>query len=253
MPANEVSPMKRVLALSMSAILVLLMGCGSASYNKRLDKTLADMKYRQRLDQYLTPPAADKVKEIGIFLRPPKPLAQSKEFLLTPTADLHDLEASFTDLSKPGSLRLHVLARRKVAKAAAKKGAPPPAESAARGVFKADVFAQLANDFGATEENLAKAVDYNAGKKNAFKRIQFVSPTSGDQIRVYLYENKRENYDVALIWDVPKGQEKDATTGTGIELSLESFAAGMRANRLFETGGGEGEGAAEGEASSVAL
>ncbi len=241
--------MRRVLALSLSAVLVLLVGC-TASYNKRLDQTLEDMKYRQKLNQYLGAPAEDKFKELVIFLRPPKPLEQSKEFLLTPTGGLHDLEASFFDRNKPGTLRLHVLARRKVAKAPAKKkdAQAEQAPTVARGVFKTDVAGELANDFGATEENLAKVQEYSPGKRrNSYKRIQFVSPTSGDTIRVYLYENKSENYDVALIWDIPKGQEKDTTISNGIELCLESFATGRRADHQFVTGGAGGEGPAEGE------
>src|SRR4051794_24170736 len=143
--------MKRVQALSLSASLMLLLGCSTASYNARLEKTLADKKYAQKLDQYLMPPVGEKFKELNIFLRPPKPLAQAKEFLLTAAPPgYYEVETSFFDQGKANAaLRLHVLARHKSsASRQTKKGAPPP-PTAQRGDFKSDVLGLLANDFGA--------------------------------------------------------------------------------------------------------
>src|SRR5262245_50478875 len=122
--------MKRALVVALSATLLLALGCGTKSYEIRLSQTLATLKYRQRLDQYLNPAAEDKFKELNVFLRPPKPLSQTKEFQLTSVPGLFDLEASFVDLQKPNDgLRLYVLARRKAANkgAAKKKEAAPPA------------------------------------------------------------------------------------------------------------------------------
>jgi hypothetical protein len=228
--------MKRALAVLCCATLTVAVGCGERSYERRLDKTLADMKYRQRLDQYLIPPVQGKFKELGIFLRPPKPLAQSTQFLLTSAEPgKYDLESSFFNQGAPTGLRLHVLARRKQAKKAPTKGAAPPADTANRGPFQQDVLSLLASNFGAAEALQNPRVQNVSAKRNAFKRITFPSPTGSD-VRVYLYN--RDPYDVALVWDIPKG-----TTSTGIDLCLESFAVGPKAIRQFEGGVGDEEAA----------
>jgi len=241
--------MKRVQALSLSASLMLLIGCSTASYNARLEKTLADKKYAQKLDQYLNPPVGEKFKELNIFLRPPKPLEQAKDFLLTSVPGLYEIEASFFDPAKANaaSLRLHVLARHKAAvNRNTPKGAPPP-PSVQRNEFKSDVLGLLANDFGATEQNWAKMQDTKL-KSNAFKRVIFNAPSNPtDQVRLYLYNNKAESYDVALIWVVPADVAKDAAVTQGIDLSLESFAVGGKAVQRFATGGGEDESVGGGE------
>ncbi|MEO6807614.1 MAG: hypothetical protein ABI353_00685 [Isosphaeraceae bacterium] len=239
--------MRRILALSLSASLVCVLGCGTDSYNRRLEHTLNDLKYRQRLDQYLSPPAQDQFQGLAIFLRPPKPLVPSKEFQLPTTPGLFDLTTSFYDpASKPKSpgLRLHVLARRKVKKAPPKKGAPPPEPEVPRGDFRQDVQVLLASELGATEENFLKFQDMTAKNKTAFKRLTFTSPIlNNDQIRVFLYTNKRDNYDVALIWDIPPGVEKTPPVTEGQELTLGSFATGAKASQQFANGASEDEAA----------
>src|SRR6188768_3548637 len=102
--------MKRVLAIVLSGGLTVLVGC-SASYSERLEKTLKDMKFLKRLDEFLSPQAGDNFEKMAIFLRPPKPLAPASQFQLSSNPTQYDLEASLIDAKTPGTLRLHVLAR----------------------------------------------------------------------------------------------------------------------------------------------
>lgn len=229
--------MRRIPALSVSALLVCVLGCGADSYNRRLEHSLNDLKYRQRLDRYLNQPAQGKFQDLAIFLRPPKPLVPSKEFQFSTTPGLFDLTTSFYDpQSKPEApgLRLHVLARRKIKKAPLKEGAPPPPPEVARGDFRQDVQVLLASELGATEENFLKFQDMTTKNNTAFKRLTFTSPIlNNDQIRVFLYTNKPDDYDVALIWDIPPGVEKTPSVTEGQALTLGSFATGAKASRQF--------------------
>ncbi|MBX6313516.1 MAG: hypothetical protein IRY99_11460, partial [Isosphaeraceae bacterium] len=233
--------MKRALVLAVSAACVLALGCGTRSYEFRMNKTLEFLKYRQRLDQYLNPPAEDKLKDLAIYLRPPKPLSLASAFQLTSTPDQFDLEKSFTGgQAKGDSLRLHVLARKK--QDTKKKGAA--AESAARMPFKDAVFSLLANDYGAAEALQGAKIENSKAKANNYKRVLFIAPSNGHLIRVYLYS--QAPYDVALVWDIPPSLSKDATTNEAIALSLESFAVGAKANRQFQAGVGDEESAPAG-------
>ena len=125
--------MRRVMAMVATTILVLSGGCGSKSYEYRLDRTLESMRYRKRLDDNLMPPPAKGIapfEELSIFLRPPKNLAQSKEFQMTVLEPgQFDLESSFFEEKMQN---LHVLARVKKPKrpASKKPAAPTPADTA---------------------------------------------------------------------------------------------------------------------------
>src|SRR3982751_5112095 len=118
--------MQRATALLVTAGAVLLGGCGVQSYNRRLEFTLENLKYRQRLDQYLADaPTEAQFKDFPLFVRPPKGMELAKTITM---ADLppgqYDLAASFLGKTN-GSL--HILARKKaVKKAAPKKNEPPP-------------------------------------------------------------------------------------------------------------------------------
>lgn len=233
--------MKRALVVLSCASVTLAIGC-SGTYETRVKKTIEDMKYRQLLDQHLNPPAQDKFKELGIFLRTPKPLVQSSQFLLTSEPGKYDLETSFFNQATPdGTLRLHVLARRKQAKGAAtKKGAAPPPDTSNRGPFQTDVLSLLASNFGAAEALQAPKIQNVNEKRNTFKRLSFATGPNNDvTVSTYLYN--RDPYDVALVWYIPKG-----VSTTGIRYSLETFAVGPKAMRQFEGGVGDEEAGAKG-------
>ena len=119
--------MRRVMAMVATTILVLGGGCGSKSYEFRLDRTLESMRYRKRLDDNLMPPPAKGIapfEELAIFLRPPKNLEQSKEFQMTVLEPgQFDLQSSFFEEKKQN---LHVLARVKKPKGSASKKARGP-------------------------------------------------------------------------------------------------------------------------------
>jgi hypothetical protein len=244
--------MKRLLACLLS-VTVVLVGCGR-SYKLRLENTVTTLKYLARLDHYLNPAVQGKFKDMQVFLRPPKPLQETEQLGLQGVGEgQFDLSASFLGQEKaaggaePGKeatpagdavLRLHVLARVKLPKRKTKKGEAAPPEPAARGEFTADVRSVLASDYNAGDAAATGQLKSDSHRKNTFKRLIFTSPVNNDVVRVFFY--KHGNHDVALIWDIPPALEK--TTATGINLCLESFAVGEKANRFFARGYHEDEG-----------
>jgi hypothetical protein len=237
--------MKRLWASVMAAMLVLVWGCGYATYEYRLNQTLEDLKYRQRLDDNLIPAPADaKFKEFPMYIRPPKGMALSREFVMAELpAGQYDLSATFFEQGKG---TLHVLGRRKTAaKKATGKNAPQQPEPAApRGPFVQDVTTLLQSVYGANEKLQDPQFQNDTTKKTALKRLIF-DASNGDVIRVYLYQ--KDPYDVALIWDIPAAADRDTKLIGARDLCLQSFAVGRRANDSFagslsssETGGEAG-------------
>src|ERR1700733_5315978 len=112
--------MRRVLAFlaTTAATLLLANGCAK-SYDIRMNRTLEKMRYEKRLNDNLMPAPKGKLEAFLIFVRPPKSLAQSKEFLLTTLEPgRFDVSESFLEKDKQS---LHVLARVKRPKSTAKK------------------------------------------------------------------------------------------------------------------------------------
>jgi hypothetical protein len=225
-----------MLAMLSTAALVTLAGCGARSYDYRLEKTLEAIRYQRRLDANLTPPAKGKLETLLIYVRPPKNLAASKEFLMTIVEPgKFDVTETFTDASN----LMHVLARAKLASAPGKKAAPPPAN---RGEFNADVLGLLGNFYN-IELDSAKAKEEKK-RNNTFKHLSFEA--NGKNVHVYLFGTKANPPEVALIFEYPKSEQ--AALASKIDLCLESFATGERARRAFSGGGDEGPGTPEGGA-----
>ena len=244
--------MRRVMAMVATTILVLSGGCGSNSYDYRLNKTLESMRYRKRLDDNLMPPPAKGIapfEELSIFLRPPKNLAQSKEFQMTVLEPgQYDLESSFFEEKKQN---LHVLARVKKPKRSPSKKAPAPtpADTAVRGEFNRDVVGLVGNVYGVADDlgvekfkEVSKGIN---GKANKFKYHTFA--TSDKTVQVYLY--KLDPFEVALIFDYPSSEQ--ASLSSRINLALESFAVGPKAKNRFAGAVGD-EGTGEGESTEGA-
>ena len=170
--------MRRVMAMVATTILVLSGGCGSKSYEFRLDQTLESMRYRKRLDDNLMPPPAKGIapfEELAIFLRPPKNLAQSKEFQMTVLEPgQFDLESSFFEEKKQN---LHVLARVKKPKRSASKKAPAPtpADTAVRGEFNRDVVGLVGNVYGVADDLGVEKFKEVSKKANKFRYHTFAT------------------------------------------------------------------------------
>ncbi|WP_406695826.1 hypothetical protein V5E97_32990 [Singulisphaera sp. Ch08] len=231
--------MRRVLAMLATMALLMIGGCGSKSYELRLDETLENIKYQDRLNKLLMPALTKgKWEELSIYLRPPKNLAQTKAWMLVETEPgKFDQEASFDE---PKKQSMHVLARVKRAKTPGKKAAPSPADTVDRTNFNGDVLAILNEFYKPPEELTITKFKTETKKKNDFK---FHSMTVNDKsVKIYLY--KKDPYDVALIFEYPKSEEADLYSKIG--LSLESFAVGDRARRFF--GGATSEAEASGDA-----
>lgn len=236
--------MRRLLVtLLTTCIMLSLVGC-EKSYRERVEFTLKRMQYLQRLDQFLQSFAGDDFQQTGIYLRPPKPLTRSTQPGLRVDPEQYDLVATFMDVSgtptkgaEPQAptpvLRLHVLARAKKAKAEPTKGeeAPVPIE---RGDFQESVAFALADNLGgfdpatALESGLIKP---DRKGPNEYKRIDFEA-ANGDSIHAYLF--KMDDYEIALVWDIPKEIERSAPASTGRDLSLETLSVGQRAVLAFQ-------------------
>lgn len=227
--------MRRVAAMLGSAVILLAGGCGLNSYEARLNQTLERMKYEDRLNKMLMPASTDKEwQEYSIYLRPPKSLAPAKEFFLTaPEPGKFEIEKTFLEAQKQS---LHVLARLKLAKnAAKKKAAPSPADTADRTNFNKDIIDLVTSSYSPPEELILTKFKVTNEKSNEYKWTTF--EVNGKNVQIYLY--KKDQYEVALIFEFPKA-DQSSLTGK-IKLCLESFAVGDKAKRYFSGGGGEDE------------
>jgi hypothetical protein len=235
--------MKRALVLLLSAIAVIGLGCGAPSYEKRFTGTEAAIKDQIETDHHLHPAPAEKFKDFGFFVRPPKSLPGTPQPFslagLPPGA--FDVSGSFPGGKGSEAGSLHVLGRRKLAKkAAAKKDAAPTPEPAPRGPFDQDVQGLLASSYPAVAQTPIVTKPYQQGR-NTFKRQEYKDAN----ITVYYYSEKvgEDTYDAALIWELP-AKPTGATT-KGVNLTLKAFAVGPRAARAFSgEAADEGAGAA---------
>lgn len=219
--------MRRWCLLLLAPSLLAVAGCGRESYAKRLDATVERMKRERRIEKNLNPaPKGDKrFTELAIFVRPPKDEAAAKTGQLPVGEGQFDLDASFAD--PKADSKLHVLARVKLPKKPATKGAPPPPPPAARGDFPRDVLAVLAGEFGQVEGlTNPKFVD-ESKRGNRFKRL--VVTANEKEVKLYTY--KQDNHDVALVFVYdPKLR---GVLNNKIDLCLETFAVGPKAGRNY--------------------
>jgi len=228
--------MKRVAAVLLGMGLVLFVGCGTQSYEFRLDKTLEHMHYQKRLDDNLGDAATKgKLEELQIYVRPPKDMTgPTQTFQMTVVEPgKYDVESSFIE---PKKQSLHVLARVKRPKTPAKK-APTPAETTPRGDFNKDVVELVKNVYGAEQLDLSKFKD-DKKRDNTFKSN--LLDLTAKNVQIYLYGGKNSPFEVALIFEYPKTEHNAVNPKIG--LCLESFAVGDKAKRAFAGGETEDEG-----------
>lgn len=227
--------MRRALVLLATTAMLIAGGCGVKIYEKRLEDTLIDMRYKKRLDDNLLPAVTKgKLEGLGIYVRPPKGLegpAKETQLVVEP-GKFEDVE-TFYEADKQS---LHILTRVKLPKAVAKKGAPPPPQPTPRGDFTADV-ASILNSYYSVDIDPTKA-KVEEKKKNAFKRLAFEA--GGKNVQVYIRSIKNDPYEVALVFDYPKSEQ--ANVAGKIDLTLESMRVGDKARAAFSgTEGAEGE------------
>jgi hypothetical protein len=239
--------MRRLLAMLVTATLLVVSGCGSKSYEARLTKTLEDMKYLDRLNRNLAAaPTKPKFEELSIFVRPPLKLQETKAFMLgAPEPGLFDLEASFDE---PPRQSLHILARVKVDKTATKtkKAVEPPQN---RGEFGRDVLAILNSAYTPPPELTLDKFKEEKHRTNTFKKHVFQG--NNKNVQVYLYTPKGDRYEVAFVFEFPSTEQ--AALITKITLCLESFATGPKAKRAFAGTSAEEEGPEVGSGGGVAF
>jgi hypothetical protein len=234
--------MKRALAVGIGACLFFSIGC--RDYDVRLDDTLAEMKYQKRLNDNLAEaPTKGLLQQELIYIRPPKGFTgPTKAFsLATIEPGKFDLENSFIEEAKKASL--HVLARHKKPKAAAPKKGPAAAEPPPRGDFTAEVIEVLKVAYGVDDLEQAKfkpESKKHKGRENSYKVAKL--DLADKEVQVYLYGDKNGPYNVALIFDYPKAEVNSLSPKIG--LSLEAFATGEAARRVF-SGGSDAEGGEE--------
>jgi hypothetical protein len=233
--------MKRAIAVGIGACLLFSFGC--RDYDVRLDETLEEMKYQKRLDDNLADaPTKGLLQQELIYIRPPKGFTgPTKAFSLAAIEPgKFDLENSFIEEAKKASL--HVLARHKKPKAAAPKKGPAPAEAAPRGDFTAEVIEVLKLAYGVDLEpaKFKPESKRHKGRENSYKVAKL--DLAINEVQVYLYGDKNGPYNVALIFEYPKTEVNSLSPKIG--LSLEAFATGEAARRVF-SGGSEAEGGEE--------
>jgi hypothetical protein len=237
--------MKRALTLLLTTIAVIGLGCGTNSYERRISETEKAIKEQIKLDHYLIPAPTGKFQEFGFYLRPPKPLAPTPKFQLTDlTPGVYDVDGSFlSPKGAAGSMNLHFLGRRKLAKKAPSKK-PTPADTAQRGPFVQDVQGMLGAVYGGPAQGETKVTAVEK-TPNTYKR-QIVPINETTKVQVYYYNQKvgQDTYDAALIWELPNAPQ--ATMDTAIDLTLKSFAVGTKAMRAFRGETTEEAPAAEG-------
>lgn len=226
--------MKRALALILTTVAVIGLGCGYKSYDTRITGTEKAIKEQIRLDHYLIPAPAEKFKEIGFFLRPPQPLEPAKKFQLTELPPgMYDVDGSFVSAKgATGPMNLHFLARRKLAKKAPSKK-PTPADTANRGPFVKDVQDLLGSvpSYGTAAQVELKTTAVTKDP-NAYKRQTFpINDTTNVQVYYYNQKVGQDTYDAALIWEQPT--TLPPTMDTAKDLTLKSFAVGPKALRAF--------------------
>jgi hypothetical protein len=198
------------------------------------------MKYQKKLDDNLAAaPTKGLLQQELIYIRPPKGFTgPTKAFsLATIEPGKFDLENSFIEEAKQASL--HVLARHKKPKAAAPKKGSAPAEPPPRAEFNGEVIEVLKLAYGVELEaaKFKAETKKHKGRENIFKFTKF---QQGDkEIQVYIQGDKNSPYNVALIFEYPKTELSSLSSKIG--LSLEAFAVGEAARRVF-AGGSEGEG-----------
>lgn len=236
--------MRRVLATLGTAALLLAGGCGMKSYETRLNRTLENMQYQDRLNKLLTEPLTKgKWEELSVYLRPPKNLAPMKEWALAPAEPgKFDIESSFLE---PQKQSMHVLVRVKRAKPTGKKKAPTPADTADRTNFNRDVLNILNESYKPAEEITLTKFKPETKRSNEYR--YYTTTVNGRNVQVYLLQ-KSAPYDVALIFEYPKSEQSSLFSKIG--MCLESLAVGEKARRYFsgatseeEASGGGGSGA----------
>jgi hypothetical protein len=227
--------MRRLWLVIASAVLVAGVGCGRKSYEDRLDATLKKLEYDRRIKKNLMEPPKEEKKftELAIYVRAPKEEALTKTGQLPVSEGQFDLDASFVD-TKESNATLHVLARVKMPKKPATKGAAPVAQPPARAEFIGEVLRILSDVFGSPEAlQNPKFVEESRKGGTRFKRLIF--PGNDKEVKLYIY--KAGNHEVALIFVYdPKVKGLMASK---IDLCLDTFATGEKANKLYSGGSAE--------------
>ncbi len=226
--------MKRAAVVVLGASFVLVLGCGTQSYETRLEKTLDNRKYQGRLNDNLGDAATKgKLEQLEIYVRPPKSMTgPTQTFQLTVVEPgKFDVESSFIE---PEKQSLHILARVKQAKTPSKK-APAKAETP-RGEFNADIVELLKNVYGDEKIDLSKFKSEDKFEHTNYTFKSYEVDLNVKTVQVFLYGSKNDPHEVALIFEYPKA-ERNAVSPK-IKLCLESFAVGDKAKKAF---GGETE------------
>lgn len=226
--------MRRVWVVIASAALVAGFGCGKKSYEERLGKTIEKLDYDRRLKKNVMEAANEKkFTDLAIYVRAPKDEALTKTGQLPVGEGQFDLDASFVDKTEAA---LHVLARVKQPKKPQAKGAPPAPVLPPRGEFVGEVLGILSSVFGAPEAlQTPKFSEESRKGGNRFKRLIF---KAGDK-EVKLYTLKDGNYEVALVFAYDEKIKNPISAK--IEYTLDSFAIGEQAKRLFAGGSADEE------------
>ncbi len=215
---------------------LILTGC-SQSYETRMDRTIQNIKYNDRLDRNLKPPAQSAgLADNNIYLRPPQPMDLQSGFGL-PGFPIDQFEAAAQYQAE--NANLYVLARYDAATRAAEQEQGAMIE---RGDFRESILSYLRNAYGNANVDVEIAasslerVDYRSEIYNkSITYDQLVFLVSGFEIEIYIHEpSDKPDYHVALIFAMPEIDRPDYAEK--IRLCLQELAVGSDAQQKFRGG-----------------
>lgn len=233
--------MKRVLGILTGACLALAIGCAQ-SYDIRLQKAIDRAKYDRDLKNNTeNPPTGSNLQTKQIYIRAPKGLHLAKTFAYNVEPGKFNISDSF--INTETQVSMHVLALTPEKAAAAKKGAPkpaeagegaeaPPATTANPANFTTDVIdfikATYSTDFDASKLKTIEPTSF-AGKSVTYKGAKIEAGEK--ELQVYFHGDKNGPAQVALIFE----GTKDALNkiSTRINYSLNSLRVGPRAAGFY--------------------
>lgn len=224
---------KRVLAVLLLGTSALgLSGClGESSYENRLNRTLEDLKFQRQLDANLNPADTGRLKELNLFVRPPRGMAKAQAPGINVPPGSYDVVETFLgQVDAQGTpIQLQVLGRVKQPPRTGqpKPGDPPPPPETNLATFEGDVRGLLNAVYGGGGDTKSEVVN-ERGRQ--YKRIKFQA-ADGQFVSANLHE--QPNQKLALIFVYPAPAANSQAVTTAIPLALGSVAVGPKAAAAF--------------------
>ena len=213
-------------------------------YQKRMDETIEPFKYERELDKNLEPaPPEGPLKELDIFVRPPKGMQPAKDFLL---GGVQPGRSTSSGRSTRGR-RLPARPRTRRWRRRPRPRGPRPSRRRPRRVQRRCPRRPSRPSSATTRTSPSRSSRTTPTRLTSSAGSIFTANT-GKKVEVFL--SKVDPYDVALIYVFDPAEEK--AIDPKIRYSLEAFALGDKA-KIKYAGGTEAEAEAATAATSHRL